>query len=85
VPEISSMILVNTLSSSVPRADEPQIPSVVKFELSRTHRLTQYYPLHTTAIDAAFESYTPRQPLVFLNVCFFFTFLGFTLFTDKLV
>jgi hypothetical protein len=77
VPETSSMILVNTLSSSVPRADKPQIPPVVRFELSRTHRLTPYYLLHTAAIDTAFESYTPRQPLVFLNVCYFLYVLGF--------
>jgi hypothetical protein len=61
------MALVNTLSSSAPRAAEPQIRPVVKFELSRKNRLTQFYLLHTAAIDTAFESYTPRQPLVFLD------------------
>jgi hypothetical protein len=65
--ETFSVVLVNALLSSVPRADEPQIPPVVRFEQSRTHRLAPYYLLHTAAIDTAFESYTPRQPLVFLN------------------
>jgi hypothetical protein len=61
LPVTSSMVLFNNLLSQI---NVSQTPPVIKIELSRTHRLTEYYLYNTSAVEA-FESCTPRQPLVF--------------------